>query len=765
MRISYSCWFTVLFSALPSAVAGAYAVRPVAGSDWVGDGGSPLEAILLQAEGLAVHPSGLLYIADAQTHRVRVITPGGVIQTVAGTGAPGFSGDGGQATAAQLNSPYGLAIDAAGNLYIADLGNARIRRVSPDGIITTLAGGGGEFVAPRDVALDSSGGLYIADFGGNRVYQIDKAGHLSSVAGAGAAGFSGDGGAAALAKLDHPAAVASGGRGILYIADSANHRVRKVENGIMQTIAQVTTPTGLAVDSTGALYVADAFGAQILRISAFGTSGYVPASGRELALAPDGSLYSSDGQRIRRMFPGGGSGLIAGGGDQAHGDGGPAVEARLNRPSGLALDREGNLYIADRDNHRVRQVHKGTITTVAGTGSAGYSGNGGAASLAALDTPTALSTDSADNLYIIDAGNQRIRLVTPFGIIFSLASIPGLRAVATDPLGHIYAAAERQIVAVVPPGVALPVLTDLENPEALAADSSGSLWFIDDAGRGLGRRDPSGKVTYVRHINRSLQGIAVTPHGGVFVVDQSSGEMLTVDADLGLTAIELDGSIGSPSAIASGIDGTLYVADTAADRVWSLIYVALEAVHSATRVAGPIAPGMLLAIRGMKLHEPEVIIGGFPAPVLVLSGLEAIVEVPEGIAGLTEAAIEVVDQSTLRATLSAPVVNASPGLYTDGFGRALAQNQDFSLNTAGNSAERGSVIVLYGTGQGVAVLPVSVEIGGVAAELLYSGPVFGYPGLWQINARISPTVAAIGAVAVNVTVGGAVSPTVAIAVH
>jgi uncharacterized protein (TIGR03437 family) len=746
------------------AGAGGYSVKLVAGSDWVGDGGPPLEAILLQAEGLALDPSGALYISDAQSHRVRAITPGGVIRTVAGTGSAGFSGDGGLAAEAQLNAPYGLATDTDGNLYIADLGNARVRLVSPEGIISTIAGGAGDLSEPRDVAVDSSGGLYIADFNAHRVYHLDSGGTLRSVAGTGVAGLSRDGGSATLAELDHPAAVASGGQGVFYIGDTGNHRVLKVENGVVSTIAQVAAPTGLAVDTSRSLYVADAFGAQILRIPDSGVSAFVPASGREIAFGPDGSLYSSDGRMVRRMFPGGASGLIAGGRNRAHGDGGPAADARLNRPVGLALDRDGNLYIADRGNHRVRKVSEGTITTSAGTGTPGYTGNIGTAQFAALNSPAAVSVDTADNLFIVDSGNQRIRLVTPFGIIFALATIPDARAIATDPLGHIYVAAGRQIIDVVPPGVPLPVLTDLENPEALAVASDGTLYFIDDAGHGLGRRTIDGIVTHTRDEARNLRGIAVTPHGEVFVVDQNSSELLAANAGLDLISVELDGPIGSPSAIASGPDGTLYVADTAADRVWALTHVPLEAVHAATGVAGPVAPGMLLAIRGMKLLESEVRIGGLPAPVLSLRGLEAIVEVPAGIAGLEEAAIEVFDQGVQRATFTVPVAAASPGLFTDGSGRALATNHDSSLNTPANPAERGCIIVLYGTGQGIAGWPVTVQIGGIIADLLYSGPVLGYPGLWQINTRIPATPVTIGAVAVTVIVGNSISPTVTIAI-
>jgi uncharacterized protein (TIGR03437 family) len=751
VRTSAAVWLTSFFLLLPPAWAGAYSVKLVAGSDWVGDGGPATEAILLQAEGLAIHPNGALYIADAQTHRVRAVSRDGVIQTVAGNGTAGFSGDGGLATAAQLHAPYGIAIDAAGNLYIADLGNARVRRVSPDGIIQTIAGGAPLALdSPRGIALDPAGGLYIADFGANLVYYLDPAGSLETMD--------------THEALDHPAALALGGDGALYVADSGNHRVLKVTAQGTQAVAQVAAPTGLAVDAGGALYVADAFGAQILRLPESGAPTFLAGSGRAVAVGADGGVYASDGQQVRRYFSGGGSAMAAGGGNRAYGDGGPAIQARLNRPAGLALDRDGNLYIADEGNHRVRRVARdGVISTVAGTGAAGYSGNGGAGVLAALNAPAALSTDFADNLYIVDRGNGRLRLLTPFGVIFTLAMIPDVRAVTADEPGHIYVAAGSQIVNLVPPGVAQPVLAGLTNPEALAVDAEGALYFIDDAGRGLGRRAPDGTFTYLRYEEQALSGIVATP-GGVFTVSRSTAQVLAVDADLRLTAVELDVSIGYPSAIAAGRDGTLYVADAAADRVWALRYVPAEVVHAATGVAGPLAPGMLATIRGMKLHAPEVRIGGVPAAVLAVRGIETTVEVAPSIAGREEVAVEIRDgDGVLRASFTAPVSDAVPGLFTDPSGYALALNEDGSRNSPENWAGRGSIIVLYGTGQGVGALPLTVEIGGAPAEVLYSGPVAGYPGLWQINARISSQLAVIGAVGVTVQVGNAVSPTVAIA--
>ena len=256
-----------------------YSVDTLAGSDNVGDGGPAADALLTHLQGIACDAAGNVYIADADDHRVRKITPDGNISTVAGTGHAGFSGDGGPASAARLNTPYGLAVDRSGNLYIADLGNRRVRRVDTEGRILTIAGGGAKSAAeadglpaidasldsPRNVLPDGYGGVYFSDFGANRVYYISPSGTLLHIAGTGEAGFSGDRGGALFAKLSAPAGLAIDSLGALYIADAGNGRVRRVFHGIIETFGDTgdpktgvlvtpTLPTGLAFDPDGALY-------------------------------------------------------------------------------------------------------------------------------------------------------------------------------------------------------------------------------------------------------------------------------------------------------------------------------------------------------------------------------------------------------------------------------------------------------------------------------------------------------------------------------
>ncbi len=396
---------------------------------WSGDNGLATAAQLKFPYGVAVDDTGTILIADAGNQRIRRVDAAGVITTVAGNGTFGYSGDGGLATSARLGFPMGVALGGGGSFYIADRQNHRVRRVDGTGIITTVAGIGingstgdggaatsAQLAIPESMVADPSGNLYIADTGNHRIRRVDTAGVITTVAGSGTNGEIGDGGPATSALFDDPQAVVSDGTGGWYIADTNHHRIRHVDaNGIITTVAgngaygyggegaaassaQVAYPAGVVLGGN-TLYIADTGNNRVRSVDL--------ATGIITAVAGTG---------------------IAGGG----GDSGPALLAQLDFPSGLAVDNLGDLYIADAGNHRIRRVDaNGVITTVAGTGTAGDLGDGDAAVLAQLNTPIGVAVDAQGTIYIGDSENHRVRKVGTNGVI-STAAGTGIEGVTGD---------------------------------------------------------------------------------------------------------------------------------------------------------------------------------------------------------------------------------------------------------------------------------------------------------------------------------------------
>jgi uncharacterized protein (TIGR03437 family) len=363
----------IRLTALCLCCAGLFAQAPgsiqtIAGTgsaSFSGDGGPANLATLNVAVDVSADRAGNLFIADQFNHRIRKIATNGVISTVAGTGAPGYSGDGGPAVNAQINTPTGICADAAGNLYIADVGNQRIRKVDASGIITTLAGNGSKgyggdggpatsagFYNAVRIAVDPSGNVLVADQSDHRIRRITPAGIISTLAGNGAGtpaagAFSGDGGPATGASLNNPTAVTVDAAGVVYLSDQFNHRIRKV--------------------------------------------------------ALDGTITT-----------------VAGNESAGFGDG-PAATASFNFPGGITVDAAGNLYVNDDLNFRTRRIANGTVSTIAGSGAQGFSGDGGAATAASLNGQFGITLDLLGNLYIADSTNNRIREV--------YAAVPGVAPV------------------------------------------------------------------------------------------------------------------------------------------------------------------------------------------------------------------------------------------------------------------------------------------------------------------------------------------------
>lgn len=354
---------------LPAAT-GQYAITTVAGNGgggWSGDGPDAKAVQLNAPRRIALDGSGNLFISDYMNHRIRKVDPSGAISTVAGTGVGGWNGDGADATLAQLHYPMGVTVDSSGNLFIADYFNARIRKVDTSGAISTIAGTGthawngdgadatiAQLNTPSGVAVDSSGNLFIAENMGFRIRKVDTSGAISTVAGTGTSGWNGDGPDATAARLFHPEDVAVDSSGNLFIAEYSNHRIRKV-------------------DTSGA----------ISTVAGNGTNGW-------------------------------------------NGDGPDAKAAHLSGPKGIAVDSRGNLFIADHSNARIRKVDSsGVISTVAGTGITGWNGDGPDATAAQLAGPYGVAVDRSGNVFIADYINNRIRKLF-FSGMHAVPSVGGL---------------------------------------------------------------------------------------------------------------------------------------------------------------------------------------------------------------------------------------------------------------------------------------------------------------------------------------------------
>jgi uncharacterized protein (TIGR03437 family) len=792
--------FLLLLLSFP-ALAGNYNISTIAGSDWVGENIPATSAILLQAEGIAADNSGNIYISDANNHRVRCLSPNGFIRTIAGNGVAGFAGDNGPAASSQLNAPYGLSFDFAGNLYIADLGNARIRRIAPSGIISTVAGGGAfpaggqndgsmatavAFIAPRNIATDGNGVIYISDFGAHRVYQMTTDGTLTTLAGTGSAGYSGDG-VAALALLNYPTALAVDRQGNVYIADSGNHLIRKVSGGRLISIARASLPTGLAFDGVATLFVADHSAAQILEIPlSVGTATALNVSATDVAYGNDGNLYVADVTVARRVsLFGTSSKVVAGGGSLAEGDGAPAIQARLNHPTGMALDSIGNLYIADHDNNRIRRVGlDGTIFTVAGTGASGNTGDGGAALLATFNGPTSVVFDSAGNLYIADTGNARIRMIAPGGIILPVpaGALSAPAYMLFDAAQNLYIADASTIFKITPAGLTTIIFAGVQSPRGMALDSSGNFYFSEPKLKHVWMLTPSGSHSLVAPgAWSSPQGIAIDASGNLLVADSGLNQVFSVNsfgqaapvAGTGSAGFAGDGGSSLLARLSTPTDllisgSGIYVADSGNNRIRKLSgsssqvpvgpILVVSAVNAASLTPGPIAPGMLMALLGTgltinDLSQTQVLFNTIPAPILAITPTQVLVRVPLSLAAAQSAQIAINQLGAPISQITANVVDAAPALFANASGQASVVNQDGTLNNPSNPAARGSVIALFGTGEGITGLPFSVSIGGYAATILYSGPAGNYPGMFQINALVPSGYFSGGTLPIEVSVG------------
>jgi trimeric autotransporter adhesin len=587
----------------------------------------------LDPYGVVVDSAGNIFVSDFSNHRVRKISPSGLMTTVAGTGVAGFSN--GSATSAQLNFPAGLALDASGNLYIADSVNNRIRKLTPAGVLSTVAGNGTAAFAgdggpatsaslnsPFGVAVSTSGEIYIADLNNHRIRRVFSDGNISTYAGNGTAGFAGDGGAAISAQFNNPTGVALKADDTLFVADFANNRVRRISSsgivstyagngtagfggdGGVATSASLRSPQGVLLDAAGNLYIADrdnqrvrrvapngSVSGAIVTIAGSGTAGYSGDGGlagsanldspASVALDAAGNLFIGGfGGRIRFVTPAGIIGTAAGAGNKEFGvgDGGTAAGAKLAGPRSVAFDAAGNAYVADYGNHRLRKITAaGVISTVAGTGTAGSAGDGGAATSAQLNGPYGVAVDAGGNVYVSEYGGHRVRKITPAGIISTYAGT-GIGGFTADG-GAATGAGINSPSGLAIDGIGNLYIADFNNQRVRRVTPAGTISTV--AGTGTFGFSGDGGLATIANISR-VTSVGLDGLGSLWIADYDNNRLrkvvlatgiITTVAGTGTAGDAGDGGLAAsaqlngPSAVKFDTSGNAYVADGFNNRV------------------------------------------------------------------------------------------------------------------------------------------------------------------------------------------------------
>ncbi|HKD04026.1 MAG TPA: hypothetical protein VKB77_16425 [Terriglobales bacterium] len=585
------------------SVVPAQIVTTTAGG-YIGDGGSPLAAALAYPRFVVQDSSGNTYITDAENHRIRKVSHG-VITTFAGTGISGYSGDGGLARNAMLSYPVGLVFDSAGNLIVADGGNNRIRKIDTTGTITTIAGTGtagfggdgglavlAELDSPYGLALDAAGNLYFCDLLNQRVRKIDTGGFITTVAGNGTAGYNGDGIGATSASLNFPRGVVLDSGANLYIADTLNFRVRIVDTfGTISTFAGNGT-SGYCCDGGPAI------DANVGRP-------------RGLMIRGNQLLIANAGQgRVRDVgFTSGIINTLAGSFIGYDGDGNPPLASEFNGPTGMFLLSSGSFLLADLVNARVRTVSSSVVTTFAG----GFIGDGRRATQAAFMSPENLSFDLSGNYYIADAGGNRIRMVNPAGQITTVAgtgvsgyngtNMPATQTelytpygVAADPFGNLFISDTSNVLIrkVDTSGNISDFASDPSFGDLLSivSDSAGNLYVADDGNCVVHKITTAGAVSVVAGVLGDCgfngdgipattallngpYGVALDLQGNLYLTDYGNNRVRMVNAAGLINTVAGNGTCGfsgdgglataamicTPEGVAVDANGTLYIGD------------------------------------------------------------------------------------------------------------------------------------------------------------------------------------------------------------
>jgi sugar lactone lactonase YvrE len=562
--------------------------------------------------GVAVDIAGNLYVADNANHTIRKITPAGEVMTLAGSARQSGSTDG-TGSAARFNGPLDVAVDSAGYVYVADFWNVTIRKITPAGEVTTLAGSdhqsgsadgtgsAARFLAPTGVAVDNANNVYVADALNSTIRKITPAGAVTTLAGSAGQVGSTDG-TGSEARFSGPRDMEADSARNVYVADG-NYTIRKITPaGVVTTLAgsagqsgsvdgtgsaaRFLAPYGMAVDDAGNVYVADVWNYTIRKITPaglvttlagsagqFGSADGTGSAARfygPFGVAADsaGNVYVADSENntIRKITPAGVVSALAGSAEQSGSSDGTGITARFNFPFGVAVDRAGNVFVSDAYNLTIRKITPaGDVTTLAG--SVGQSGNadgaGGAArfqrspiGLVGGGGPFGLAVDSAGNVYAADSGNHTIRKITATGEVTTLAGSAGQAGIldGTGSAARFY------------------------RPHGVAVDSPGNVFVADTYNGTIRKITPGGKVTTLT--DKSGDGLAVDSAGNLYVTESwnstiwkitPSGEVTTLAGSAGqiggADGIGSAAHFSQPHGIAVDSTGNLYVADSGNNRI------------------------------------------------------------------------------------------------------------------------------------------------------------------------------------------------------
>ena len=818
-------------------------------SGFRGDGGPASEAQFDNIRALAFRANGELLVADASNRRIRQIDSEGIVTTIAGNGEFEPPVEGAIASQSSAGFTQGLAVDSLDRVYFTS--SDFVFRIEADGRLNRFAGRIGDPFDDGDpkpaiqarladaskLVIDRSDNVYILERNRHSIRRVDSTGTIRMFAGTGTFGTGADGIPAIESSLSLPADISLDGRGRLYIADHGNARYRRVdEAGVVSSVDGGGGAGVMATDTAGRIYhrsltgiMSRTFGGPTVEVVAGpdAPSDGVPAplailrGAAGVALSPDGRLFVAEPERRRllvkernglvRVYAGSGlgpSGILP----TAIGENGPARGVSLWRPSSLAIDASGNVYLGDIFRHSVYQIDRqGILRRVAGTNERGVSAESGPATDIPLFDPFSLAVDLFSNLYIADRDVPRgggIKLRTPDGLMRHISMIQPATAVAVGPLGDLFVGnfsvpVGGTIVHLAPDGTetiiagggrdltAGPVpATDAELPYILdlVSDSAGNLYFGSEwrvqvmrtdgnvvtlAGAGpVDGFSPDGSPAATASVRRAF-GVALDHQGNVYFtetpIDRPALVRMIVDGQA------CAGVENTPSFSAAGV------------------------VSAASFQSGAVSPGEIISVFGRNLGpvsgvqlqieenglvstrpaELQVLFDGNPAPVVFGSAFQLSAVAPFALSGVATTDLQVVYNGKTSGPVRLDVVDARPALFTlngSGVGPAAVLNQDGSVNTVENPARPGEIIVLFGTGQGETsprsidgtlaadilprpVLPVELRVAGRPQPLTYAGAAPGLiAGVIQVNAQLSLDVPAGPAIPTTLKVGPWESP-------